>query len=326
MSIHMTLHEDGSVTFADASGEPLPDDLRRLAVRQNGEEVGRWLDEQAEKVNREVDELLNLHLATPAPGSIPAYEPKPFDQPMPALPELRKLRWWLRLFPGLYRRYQAENDNKIRWHDEQRSAWRDAKARHTGRESRLAQEAAERLRTDAAFMESLLEARLAAIPWTRETQASLTVSEDGRQVFVDVDLPEIEDMPGERARPAAKGDRLIKKALSQRDLRLTYMTHVHGIAFRILGEVFGVLPTAEEVVVSGYSRRPDPATGRLRDDYLYSVRVSRGDWARIDFAHLERLDVVEAIAGFDLRRSVTKTGIFKPVAPFASTVGEAAVQ
>jgi len=62
------------VTVADAAGGTLPEVLRRLALTQNGEQICLWLKEQAGKINRQVDDLLKLHLAIPAPGSVPAYD------------------------------------------------------------------------------------------------------------------------------------------------------------------------------------------------------------------------------------------------------------
>ncbi len=316
MSARITLHEDGSVALADADGTPFTPEVQRLALKENAQVIRAWLNEHAESINAEVDRLLNLHLATPAPRSIPAYEKKPFARPMPERPKLHPISFWVRLIPPLRRRYQTENDAEIRRYDEQRSAWRDASTRHAAQENQRLRQMEEKLCMDPVTMESFLGARLAAIPWSRDTQVSFDVSDVGKRVLLDVDLPEIEDMPAERARPAAKGDRLIKKALSEREQRLTYMTHVHAVGFRLIGEVFAALPTVEQVAISGFSQRTDPATGQERDDYLYSVRVSRTEWSAIDFASLGKVDPVEALGRFELRRDMTKTGIFRPVAPF----------
>src|SRR3546814_16250109 len=93
------------------------------------------------------------------------------------------------------------------------------------------------------------------------------------------------------------------------------MAHVHGIGFRIVGESFAALPSAQRVTLSGFSQRNDPATGQVRDDYLYSVSVERHDWARIDLSALEMIDIVESLAPFELRRQMTTTGTFTPLPP-----------
>jgi hypothetical protein len=46
------------------------------------------------------------------------------------------------------------------------------------------------------------------------------------------------------------------------------------------------------------------------------VRVPRVAWGEIDFSNLSAIDVVEALARFDLRRDVTKTAVFNPIEPF----------
>jgi len=93
------------------------------------------------------------------------------------------------------------------------------------------------------------------------------------------------------------------------------MAHVHGIAFRLIGETFAALPIVQRITLSGFSQRNDPATGQLRNDYLYSVLVDREAWSHIDFAQLTAIDVVEALGRFELRRQMSKTGIFKPIEP-----------
>jgi hypothetical protein len=55
---------------------------------------------------------------------------------------------------------------------------------------------------------------------------------------------------------------------------------------------------------------PARATGVIKDEYLYSVRVGRDAWAKIDFKNLKHIDVVEAISKFELRRQMSKTGSF----------------
>ena len=52
------------------------------------------------------------------------------------------------------------------------------------------------------------------------------------------------------------------------------------------------------------------------EEYLLSVSVDRRDWRRIDFSMLDQVDPIEALSQFDLRRRMTKTGIFTAIEPF----------
>jgi hypothetical protein len=154
--------------------------------------------------------------------------------------------------------------------------------------------------------------------------ASAEVDDGGRLVLVDVDLPEIEDMPKTTASMPSKGYKLTVKEMSASKLQKLYMQHVHGVGFRIIGEIFAVLPKSEEVVLSAFSQRATKATGDVVDEYLYSVRAARGQWAKINFDNLQGLDVIAALERFELRRDMSKAGVFGPVQPLlasTATVG-----
>nr|WP_290671192.1 MULTISPECIES: hypothetical protein [unclassified Halomonas] len=60
----------------------------------------------------------------------------------------------------------------------------------------------------------------------------------------------------------------------------------------------------------------DPATDGLRDQYLYSMKVTREQWLRIHFDRLEQVAPTSAVDAFTLRRDMTKTGIFRDIEPF----------
>lgn len=47
------------------------------------------------------------------------------------------------------------------------------------------------------------------------------------------------------------------------------------------------------------------------------LRVHRDQWNDINFFALADIDPVEAIGGFEIRRNMTKTGIFKTIEPFS---------
>jgi hypothetical protein len=75
------------------------------------------------------------------------------------------------------------------------------------------------------------------------------------------------------------------------------------------------MPGLGSVLISGFSQRQSRATGRVEEEYLYSVRIERSGWERIDFSRLDQIDPVEALTRFDLRRDMTRTGVFRPVLP-----------
>jgi hypothetical protein len=101
----------------------------------------------------------------------------------------------------------------------------------------------------------------------------LRSGDNGKTVDLDVDLPEIEDLPRRVTSVPERGYKLTLKELKGKALQELYSRHVHGIGFRIIGEVFATLPTVEQVTLSAFTQRDAPATGQRSDTYVYSVRV-----------------------------------------------------
>ena len=131
------------------------------------------------------------------------------------------------------------------------------------------------MRQSLDAMERVLEGSLEDIPWPRETNISFELRDGGCAVALDVDLPEIEDMPTKVASAMGRGFEVKFSEASATKIRRQYMRHVHGVGFRLLGEVFARLPICDCVTLSAYSQRHNKQTGHLEDQYLYSVRVSR---------------------------------------------------
>ncbi|MFC1352635.1 MAG: hypothetical protein G8D89_09620, partial [gamma proteobacterium symbiont of Clathrolucina costata] len=150
----------------------------------------------------------------------------------------------------------------------------------------------------------------------RETLVEFEISKDAATAFVDVDLPEIEDMPSKEAKAPSRGWKVSIKDLSEKSKRMSYMRHIHGVAFRIAGEIFSVLPSVKNIVISGYSQRPEKKTGNVVDEYLLSVRIDRDIWRSINFSNLPAVDPVSSLELFELNRKMTTTGIFKPIDPY----------
>ena len=136
-------------------------------------------------------------------------------------------------------------------------------------------------------------------------------------MYLDVDLPEIEDLPAKTAKFGANNKRLLIKDKSARQLRTEYARHVHGVLLRLAGVVFALLPGANHLVLSGYSQRLDKGTGHISDDYLVSVNIDREGFSALNFNQPEQVDPVVGLERFPLKRNMTSTGIFKPVDPMA---------
>jgi len=178
------------------------------------------------------------------------------------------------------------------------------------------QEAEQALKTDPEVMSAALKSAFATISWPRETNVSFEVTPDGHSVLLDVDLPEIQDMPDKMATVDRKALKLNIVARPAGQIQIDYLKHIHAIGFRLIGEVFAHLPAVAMVVFSGYSQRVNPQTGNSENDYLYSARVAREKWQQINFGNLAQVDVVACFEAFELRRKATKAGVISPIEPF----------
>lgn len=165
-------------------------------------------------------------------------------------------------------------------------------------------------------MESVLDDHLQDIDWPQETELSFELSENGNTLMLDVDLPEIEDFPTTELRTYKRGVGVSVNELSDTASRKLYMAHVHGMGIRLIGECFACAPSVGQVILSAFTQVPNAATGGVEDKYLYSVKVNREAWGQIHFDNLEAVDPVEALAVFELKQNMTKTGVFRVVEPW----------
>ena len=141
---------------------------------------------------------------------------------------------------------------------------------------------------------------------------------DGDTLNVDADLPEIEDMDNHKVVVKGRGKNKHLETIekSERQSRLEYARHIHGIGMVLAGTAFNVLDAINTVVISAYSQRLSSITGNYEDEYLYSVKIQRQDWLNINLQNKDKIDPIALIGSFEIRRKMTTTGIFKPIAPF----------
>lgn len=316
MSVTISVEDDGTVVFRDKDGTPLDERLVKQVKEQQKDAIRGLMETGCDEINTHLDALEQIHFATPSPDECLAYTPQPFEERKPVEPMLRKHGILGALLNSKRTRIDKENAEAQAAYQSELLLWTRHRQQHEARE--LARKALieEKVNTELTAMEIVLEESLMDIVWPRETSLSSEIRDNGRVVMIDVDLPEIEELPRKTAAVPARGYKLSIKELPTTRHQQLYMRHVHGIGFRIIGEAFYVLPKAEEVVLSGYSQRPDKSTGEVQDQYLYSVRVNRRDWAKINFANLKDVDPAEALGRFDIRREMSKTGLFKGIVPF----------
>lgn len=318
VTLRCSVDNAGNLHFKDAQGNDLPEHLVEAVKKQNREVILKLIQRKCDDINGSIEDLGRIHLDTPDCKGAPAFVPVVFDQPEPTPPRPRKPSLLDRLFKKRMQRLNevnaaAQNDFTNRHVD-----WQNEKVNFSQLMQVRKQLIEVGIYNSVADMEIWLEDNLQDITWPRETAVSFDIVEDGHRVLLDVDLPELEQMPSQTAALLVRELRISLKDMSATSVQKLYMSHVHAVAFRLVGETFAALPRVQSIVLSGYSQRPDKATGRVGDEYLFSIQISRKDWEEIDFNQLSKVDVVESLTRFELRRQMSKTGIFKPIIPFGN--------
>jgi len=337
--VTLKINDDGSLEVQDKFGIPLSGKNLKLMWEQKEKDILQWLSDQKDNLNEDNQLIASIHEDTPSPDQIPEYEDPVFELQEPHPPTVAKVNLLLRILPGIggwflksrqakldrdylrsleanYPGYQLSSDTSANVFTEVSQYWKQEKESHSQRIELERNIFQEKLHNDVNFMEELLESSVDELDWPRETLVNYDIQNDGQLVFMDVDLPEIEDLPDKRYEFTSTGKRLRVKSKSQKQLREEYATHIHGIALRLAGTVFATLPVVSRIVISGYSQRLDSASGHTNDEYLFSVKVPRDQFAKINFDNLEALDPIAALESFEIERRMTKTGIFKAIQPF----------
>lgn len=153
--------------------------------------------------------------------------------------------------------------------------------------------------------------------WLSEAEAPIAFSvqtqalEDKATVMIDLDLPEIEDMPTDKLTELSDGTLKIKKK-SQKEAREDYKTCVFGLGEYVAGNAFNLVPAAKRVVVSAYTQRRDEKTGEQEDTFIYSVIFERAAFKK----GYEKEDPCEFCGGFESRFYPLSSGLLKKIEPY----------
>lgn len=315
MDVRLSLDEDsGVLRFLDAQGEALEPRALAAVKRQAKAEIQEHLQACADEINVALEQVQTIHRGTPPPDCAPQYQPKSFNQPAPSRPQPRRPGFWEGLFAKGRARVEAENQTLMALHAEHVAEWRRRQESFDAAEAQAARDFDQRLRLDTLLMDERLEACLKAVPWPRETQVELEIEDEGRAVWMAVDLPEVEDMPSRRAQPARREHRLLFTPLGRTEVLERYARHVHGVVFRLVGESFAALPSVQSVVVNAYTQRADAATGQEQNCWILAVEVRREPWEAIAFKALDRVDPQQALARFTHLCTV-ESGILQAIQP-----------
>ncbi len=293
------------------------------------------LEAEAADLNGDITRVLDLHLECKKPGAPVTRVPLEYFEPQPgpasggklvavvvwifvsglvgnALPEAAK--GWGAIIAGVlvylgWRKWRAKKTAQLKaaW-EAKKAAWDRDEQQQAGAWNRRAAAPDRR--------EEFLAEALGSVDWPRETTFSFEFK-TSQCLALDVDLPEVEDLPTRYWAVRKSGASLEQKDRSETQIRKDYARHVHAICLLAASVAFWAVPELAELRISGYTQRPNKATGVVQDDYILSVLITREQWERINFDALEAVDPIEALAAFDLRLDMTKTCIMRAIEPYS---------
>lgn len=134
---------------------------------------------------------------------------------------------------------------------------------------------------------------------------------DAGTVSLDVDLPEIEDLPTTEIVRLASGN-IKERKKTQKELNAQYTTLVFGLAVFIVSNIMDITPAITNVLISGYTQRRNK-NGDVQDIYIYSLKLPR---SMFEHRSLKDVNPVEFCMQAENRCNQTTTGLFKAIVPF----------
>lgn len=142
-----------------------------------------------------------------------------------------------------------------------------------------------------------------------------------RVLFLDLDLPEIEDVPIDKVVTFSSG-KISVKPKTNKEIMSDYALCVCGMPFFFASLMFNTTPEIDKILVSAYTQRENKKNRQIEDQYVYSVLLDREHLATIDF---RSFDPIRTIFQFPHNIKLTSTNNLETIdiqAPLSRGVNE----
>ncbi|WP_282615578.1 DUF4236 domain-containing protein [Pseudomonas violetae] len=314
--VKIKVSDDGCLLITDMDDNELPPVIVKRVKSENARPIQDLLEKAAEKINRDLDDCLGVHLPTPRPGSQPVI-PGPFSIDAPWLPAQQAPGLMDRM---LLRSAKMERDAETAeaQYRQDLNVWQATRDAHEFERAEIEKSFRLAARGFSAHMEKALDYVLSGIAWPKQTQVSYEFSQDVTGVALDVDLPDERDVPRRIAEARGNG-KLTFKNRTEAQVRRDFVALCYGSLFRVVGEVLALLPGIQKVLVSGYIQRDNPANGTIEDHYVISALVTRPEWDALDFNRLEAIDPASTLKSCGALAKLDRSARFVEITPMDMT-------
>lgn len=134
-------------------------------------------------------------------------------------------------------------------------------------------------------------------------------NENEKTFYLDIDLPEVEDIPKKTAN-ILKSGKISVKEKSEKQIREDYANCVLGLGYLITSIAFMSSVAIENVIISAYTQRINEEVGKEQDDYIYSIKIDRVRFSSIDFS---KIDMLLSFRQFTHIMSLSKSFVFDSI-------------
>lgn len=343
----ITLMNNGSIITDESLIRKIKATPAFQAEKQRLESLRRQkIKELLEADKKSADDILKLYQKAPAADSRKAFEEKlyslvpetytrnTFQVPPPeeekirsdlAIEAVKNVNTWMFWKKNKMRREYVEGkfpevmtQAKRQWSD-QKSAF---EAKEDAREQQKNQEylhdwemtklgLQKSIEGDPEFLGVLIDSWFSDCTMPFDVNIDYSFVLEDKKLLLDVDLPEIEDIPDTKMVKLASGN-LSQKKKTQSELKQDYAALVFSLAVFLAANLFGLSPAIEKMTMSCYTQRRSKA-GDIEDNYILSVRFDRTPFEKESF---HKKDPMEFCMGFENRCNLTSTMLFKKIKPF----------
>lgn len=129
------------------------------------------------------------------------------------------------------------------------------------------------------------------------------------KAYIDLDLPEIEDIPLKFAKQMANGTVKIKDKAAK-TIKQEYYDCALGLALFFTSHVFNCAIGIEQIIISAYTQRKN-TKALVNDEYIYSIIFDRNSFAKI-----QSFDDVSICFEYEHKCEVKTDKSFKEIIPF----------
>lgn len=163
------------------------------------------------------------------------------------------------------------------------------------------------------LIEQQIEQWLSTLELPVDFELQFDYDENKGLLWVDLDLPEIEDIP--EIKPVElKSGQVKAKDKSQKERNQDYVTCVFGLAVFFASYLFCISPHIGQQVISGYTQRRNDHSGEIEDRYVYSIIFDRDAF---ETGRHKKEEPYTFCQRFRNRVNLLSTGELKAIEPYA---------